>query len=162
MVSHYDHLWAELVDVEDRLKSPDVLSNRGGILLKLQNEQKRITKELPKRAAEIESEISKFDRVGTGTDSETTMITDSSSPRQTHTQPFSIYGMSFPEYVQTLKGEMQEKKELERRRRKESRERAPSAASVSSARGPGSTNSSMASLPRGHSPTRQTNATFRK
>lgn len=60
-VYNYQRLWEQYVEVEQKMKDPAILSNRGGILLKTDKEKKRLLKELPKVEQEVAEELAAFE-----------------------------------------------------------------------------------------------------
>ena len=92
----FEALCEEARAVDERMRAPEVLrQNRGGILLKLQSEQKRLAKEVPRRAAELQRA---FDAEAP-TSSNTTM-----SSAVTGCEPLTLFGMSFSEFADSLRG----------------------------------------------------------
>ncbi|PAA48975.1 hypothetical protein BOX15_Mlig009275g1 [Macrostomum lignano] len=55
-VGLYQDTWRAYLDVEQRMKDPAILSNRGGVLLKTDKERKQLQKELPK----VEKKVSEL------------------------------------------------------------------------------------------------------
>lgn len=97
----FEALCEEARAVDERMRAPEVLrQNRGGILLKLQGEQKRLAKEVPRRAAELQRAF----------DAESSSTSSSSSPPTTSTatgfstQPLTLFGMSFAEFADSIRG----------------------------------------------------------
>ncbi len=60
-ISSFQTLWGSLTEVEQKLKDPAILSNRGGILLKTEKEKKRLMRELQKAEAEAASAIAQYE-----------------------------------------------------------------------------------------------------
>ena len=60
-VATYQQMWESYVETEQKLKDPAILSNRGGIMLKVDKEKKRLLKELPRIEQEVSNAINNFE-----------------------------------------------------------------------------------------------------
>lgn len=60
-IATFQSLWSQLVQIEARMKEPDILTNRGGILLKTEKEKKRLVRELQKAESEANNAIGAYE-----------------------------------------------------------------------------------------------------
>nr|VZI16088.1 unnamed protein product [Spirometra erinaceieuropaei] len=61
-IANFQSLWRTFLEVEQRMRDPAILSNRGGILLKTEKEKKRLLKEIQKAEAEANAAIEHYER----------------------------------------------------------------------------------------------------
>ncbi|VDL89234.1 unnamed protein product [Schistocephalus solidus] len=60
-IAKFQSLWRALLEVEQRMRDPAILSNRGGILLKTEKEKKRLLKEVQKAEMETKAAIEQYE-----------------------------------------------------------------------------------------------------